>query len=283
MLRRIIKRSICASGSGKVPSSSIGFWVATTRKGAGSACVSPSIVTFASCIASSRADWVRGVARLISSATTTLAKIGPGRKSKLGGLLVEIGNTGDIAWQQIGRELNAPGAAAERLRLSRAPMWSFPHRARPRSAHGRRPTWRPATARRCHPCRSPRCESRPECVRPVRPRGRSRCPSVVTSIACGRAPSSAIVARPARSSVSRVTIARCSRRHRACRWPPDTGPERQPRHPLTKKMVMARSWAPGHSPTGEVMRASLEGVRVTARTRSRTTGRRFRSRGSRSR
>ncbi len=30
-----MKRSICASGSGYVPSDSIGFWVAITRNGAG--------------------------------------------------------------------------------------------------------------------------------------------------------------------------------------------------------------------------------------------------------
>ena len=35
-------------------------------------------VTWCSCIASSREDWVFGVARLISSASTRLAKIGPG-------------------------------------------------------------------------------------------------------------------------------------------------------------------------------------------------------------
>jgi hypothetical protein len=37
----------------------------------------PSTVTCASLIASSRADWVRGEARLISSASSTCVKIGP--------------------------------------------------------------------------------------------------------------------------------------------------------------------------------------------------------------
>jgi len=43
----------------------------------GRASVSPSIVTALSSMASSSADWVLGVARLISSATTTLANTGP--------------------------------------------------------------------------------------------------------------------------------------------------------------------------------------------------------------
>ena len=42
--------------------------------------VLPSTETWPSLIASSRALWVRGVVRLISSARITLAKIGPGLK-----------------------------------------------------------------------------------------------------------------------------------------------------------------------------------------------------------
>ena len=78
-----MKRSSCASGRGKVPSSSTGFCVASTRKGSGRAIVSPSTVTWRSCMASSRADWVRGVARFISSAKSTWLKTGPGLKWKL--------------------------------------------------------------------------------------------------------------------------------------------------------------------------------------------------------
>ena len=44
--------------------------------------MTPSTVTWRSAIASSSADCVFGVARLISSTRTTLAKIGPGRNSK---------------------------------------------------------------------------------------------------------------------------------------------------------------------------------------------------------
>ncbi len=76
-----MNRSSCASGRAKVPSYSIGFWVAMTRNGSGIAWVMPSIVAWRSSIVSSRLDWVLGVARLISSARTTWLKIGPGRNS----------------------------------------------------------------------------------------------------------------------------------------------------------------------------------------------------------
>ena len=72
------KRSSCASGSGYVPSYSIGFCVAITRNGGSSGCVTPSIVTWRSCIASRSAACVFGGARLISSARRRLVKIGPG-------------------------------------------------------------------------------------------------------------------------------------------------------------------------------------------------------------
>ena len=65
-----------------MPSYSIGFWVASTRNGGPSRRVSPSVVTCRSCIASSSAACVFGGARLISSASRRLAKIGPGRNSK---------------------------------------------------------------------------------------------------------------------------------------------------------------------------------------------------------
>src|SRR3989339_636517 len=51
-----------------------------TKNGSGRGRVSPSLVTCCSSIASSRALWVLGVARLISSARTRWAKIGPGWK-----------------------------------------------------------------------------------------------------------------------------------------------------------------------------------------------------------
>src|SRR6266508_2379560 len=65
----------------KGASYSMGFCVASTRNGRGRSRVTPSAVTCCSCIASSRAAWVRGVARLISSAKRMLTKIGQGLNS----------------------------------------------------------------------------------------------------------------------------------------------------------------------------------------------------------
>ena len=77
-----MKRSSCASGSGYVPSCSIGFCVASTKNGWGSRCDSPPIVTCRSCIASSSADCTFAGARLISSARITFANSGPRRTWK---------------------------------------------------------------------------------------------------------------------------------------------------------------------------------------------------------
>ena len=72
-----MKRSICASGSAYVPSVSIGFWVAMTRNGSGTKCVSPPIVTWRSCMTSSSALCTLAGARLISSASSRCANTGP--------------------------------------------------------------------------------------------------------------------------------------------------------------------------------------------------------------
>ena len=82
MRMRRRKRSSCDSGSGKVPSYSCGFCVASTMNGFGSGWVVWSSETCASFIASRRLDWVLGVVRLISSASTMLVKSGPGLKTK---------------------------------------------------------------------------------------------------------------------------------------------------------------------------------------------------------
>ena len=58
------------------------FVVIATQNGLPSGRVWPSRDTCCSFMASSRADWVRGVARLISSARTTWANSGPGWKTK---------------------------------------------------------------------------------------------------------------------------------------------------------------------------------------------------------
>ena len=51
--------------------------------GSGSSLADPSAVTWRSSMASSRADWVLGGVRLISSARNRLVKIGPSRNRKL--------------------------------------------------------------------------------------------------------------------------------------------------------------------------------------------------------
>ena len=65
-----------------MPSDSIGFCVAMTRKGEGTAWVSLPIVTCRSCITSSSADCTFAGARLISSASRKLQKTGPSSVSK---------------------------------------------------------------------------------------------------------------------------------------------------------------------------------------------------------
>src|SRR6476646_420081 len=77
----MVKRSSCASGSGYVPSYSIGFWVAITMKGRARWFVTPSVVTCCSCMHSSRAACVLGDALLISSTSSRFANTGPGLNS----------------------------------------------------------------------------------------------------------------------------------------------------------------------------------------------------------
>ena len=72
-----MKRSTCASGSGYVPSCSIGFCVARTRNGCGRRYVSSPIVTCFSCIDSRSADCTFAGARLISSANRRFVNTGP--------------------------------------------------------------------------------------------------------------------------------------------------------------------------------------------------------------
>ena len=72
-------------------------------------CVVPATVTDRSCIASSRADWVLGVARLISSASTRLAKTGPrwnsNRRPPFGRLVQDV-RADQVGRHQVGRELD---------------------------------------------------------------------------------------------------------------------------------------------------------------------------------
>src|SRR2546422_5231724 len=81
MAMRIVNRSSCASGSGYVPSYSIGFCVAMTMNGRVSSYEKPSTVTCCSCMHSSSAAWVFGDARLISSTRSRFANTGAGLNS----------------------------------------------------------------------------------------------------------------------------------------------------------------------------------------------------------
>ncbi len=121
MRRQRRKRSTCASGRGNVPFSSTGFCVASTMNGRGSPCVVPSTVTPRSSMASRKADWARGVARLISSARTMLANSGPGLNSnvpcfwsKTSEPVTSAGSRSGVHWM---RE-NARPRAAESVRTS---------------------------------------------------------------------------------------------------------------------------------------------------------------------
>lgn len=60
-----------------MPRKSLGFWVATTMNGSGSLYWWPSMETWFSLMASRSADCVLGLVRLISSASTMEAKMGP--------------------------------------------------------------------------------------------------------------------------------------------------------------------------------------------------------------
>ena len=113
---RIRKRSICDSGSGKVPIWNEGFWVATMKNGSGSACVSPSIVTWRSSIASSSALCALGVARLTSSAMHELREHRPAMELEATARAVVDRDADDVGRQQVARELDALVREAEHAR-----------------------------------------------------------------------------------------------------------------------------------------------------------------------
>ena len=104
-----------------MPSYSIGFWVASTRNGSGSGRGSPSIVTWRSCIASSSAACVFGGVRLISSASSTLVKTGPGRNARSPPCSVIVPS--EVRREHVRRELDAaelePERAGDRVRDQR--------------------------------------------------------------------------------------------------------------------------------------------------------------------
>ena len=123
--------------------------------GRGSARVSPSIVTWCSCIASSSALCVLAGARLISSPSTTFAKIGPSRRLNVPSARREHVRAGDVRRQQVGRELDALEARSAASRRTPWPAWSWRRRARPRAARGRA-----RAAPRAAAARSPRARRR---------------------------------------------------------------------------------------------------------------------------
>ena len=94
----------------------MGFCVASTWKGRGRSWLSPATVTWYSCMACSSADWVRGLARLISSAISSWAKIGPLMKRKAPAarrrLLQHLGAE-DVGGHQVRRELDAADFEAQ--------------------------------------------------------------------------------------------------------------------------------------------------------------------------
>ena len=71
-------------------------------------------MTWPSAMDSSRADWVLGEARLISSARTMLLNTGPGRNSKALRLPVPDGDAHDVGGQEVGGELDAAERAVDR-------------------------------------------------------------------------------------------------------------------------------------------------------------------------
>ena len=83
--------------------------MAITRNGGSSSCVAVPLVTVCSCMASSSADCVLGVARLISSASTRCAKIGPGwkRSAFVPPSRIDDHAADDVGGHQVGRELDA--------------------------------------------------------------------------------------------------------------------------------------------------------------------------------
>ena len=99
-----------------MPSDSIGFWVAMTRNGAGTACVSRPIVTWRSCITSSSADWTLAGARLISSARTKFVNTGPELGLERAVVGAPDAGADEVARNEVGRELDPLELDVERLR-----------------------------------------------------------------------------------------------------------------------------------------------------------------------
>ena len=98
--------------AGTCPPARSGSRSRAAGRGRAAACVTPSTVTWRSAIASSSADCVFGIARLISSTSSTLANTGPGRNSNVARLLVEDRQARDVGRLEVGRALDARPASA---------------------------------------------------------------------------------------------------------------------------------------------------------------------------
>ena len=86
------------------------------KNGSGSACVSPSIVTWRSSIASSSALCALGVARFTSSAITSWANTGPAVELEAPARAVVDRDADDVRGQQVAGELDALVGKAEDAR-----------------------------------------------------------------------------------------------------------------------------------------------------------------------
>ena len=100
----------------------------------------PPIVTCFSCIASSSAACTLAGARLISSARTMLAKIGPFLTDELPGRLVVDLRADDVGRQQVGRELDALRSSCEIVSASVRTVSVFARPGTPSSS-----TWPPVS------------------------------------------------------------------------------------------------------------------------------------------
>ena len=132
------KRSSCASGSGYVPSCSIGFCVASTMNGG----VERMRRALDRHLAFLHHLEQRGL-RLRRRAVDLVGEqqVGehrPAARGELAGRLVVERVAGDVGRHQVGRELDAREAAVEASSRARARAASCPGRARLRSARGRR-------------------------------------------------------------------------------------------------------------------------------------------------
>ena len=125
--------------AGTCPRTRSGSGSRCTRNGSASRRVTPSTVTCCSAIASSRADCVFGIARLISSTRTTLANTGPGPELEVALALVEDREAGHVGRLEVGRALD-PGRRARPRSTARSPARARSSRcpARPRAGRGRR-------------------------------------------------------------------------------------------------------------------------------------------------